>query len=450
MPQQDQTIAAIREAVRLSPDSIPLRQHLAELLVQQGDYPAAEQEYRQALMLAPEDINIKLGLAEVFFIQEKTSAALVIIEELTSKEEPAPAALMLLSRLYLRSGDEQQAAAAYSRAVKSDPTLFDAELEVRFQPFLEAEKAEDEARKLKIPLGGEAPPPSPDTDLERPDMSFKDVGGMEKLKEEIRMKIIHPLEHPEIYQAYGKKVGGGILMYGPPGCGKTYLARATAGEVNANFLAVGLHDVLNMYIGQSENNLHELFEMARDNQPCVLFFDEVDALGASRSDLRHSAGRQLINQFLSEMDGVSASNEGVLILAATNAPWHLDSAFRRPGRFDRIIFVPPPDAEAREGILKIMLKDKPTDDIQYAKIAKKTENFSGADLKAIVDIAVENKLEAAMKAGRPSPLETKDLMNALKQLRPTTKEWFSTARNYALYSNQSGIYDDILAYLKIK
>lgn len=449
MPQQDQTIAAIREAVRLSPESIPLRQHLAELLIQQGDYPAAEQEYRQALMLAPEDINIKLGLAEVFFIQEKTSAALVIVEELTSKDEPAPAALMLLSRLYLRSGDEQQAAAAYSRAVKSDPTLFDAELEVRFQPFLEAEKEADEARKLKIPLGGEAPS-SPDADLERPDMSFKDVGGMEKLKEEIRMKIIHPLEHPEIYQAYGKKVGGGILMYGPPGCGKTYLARATAGEVNANFLAVGLHDVLNMYIGQSENNLHELFEMARENQPCVLFFDEVDALGASRSDLRHSAGRQLINQFLSEMDGVSASNEGVLILAATNAPWHLDSAFRRPGRFDRIIFVPPPDAEAREGILKIMLKDKPTDDIQYAKIAKKTENFSGADLKAIVDIAVENKLEAAMKAGRPSPLETKDLLNALKKLRPTTKEWFSTARNYALYSNQSGIYDDILAYLKIK
>ncbi len=449
MPQQDQTIAAIREAVRLSPDSIPLRQHLAELLVQQGDYPAAEQEYRQALMLAPEAINIKLGLAEVFFIQEKTSAALVIVEELTSKDEPAPAALMLLSRLYLRSGDEQQAAAAYSRAVKSDPTLFDAELEVRFQPFLETEKEEDEARKLKIPLGGEAPP-SPDADLERPDMSFKDVGGMERLKEEIRMKIIHPLEHPEIYQAYGKKIGGGILMYGPPGCGKTYLARATAGEVNANFLAVGLHDVLNMYIGQSENNLHELFEMARENQPCVLFFDEVDALGASRSDLRHSAGRQLINQFLAEMDGVSASNEGVLILAATNAPWHLDSAFRRPGRFDRIIFVPPPDAEAREGILKIMLKDKPTDDIQYAKIAKKTENFSGADLKAIVDIAVENKLEAAMKAGRPSPLETKDLLNALKKLRPTTKEWFSTARNYALYSNQSGIYDDILSYLKIK
>src|SRR5207253_50493 len=143
---------------------------------------------------------------------------------------------------------------------------------------------------------------------------FKDVGGMDTLKDEIRMKIIHPLEHPELYQAYGKTVGGGILMYGPPGCGKTHLARATAGEVRAGFLAVGINDVLDMWIGQSERNLHELFERARANRPCVLFFDEVDALGASRSDLRQSGGRHQINQFLAELDGIKSSNEGVLIL----------------------------------------------------------------------------------------------------------------------------------------
>jgi len=136
-------------------------------------------------------------------------------------------------------------------------------------------------------------------------------------------------------------------MYGPPGCGKTYVARATAGEIKAGFLSVGINDVLDMWIGNSERNLHELFESARTHKPCVLFFDEVDALGAARSDMRHHAGRQLINQFLAEMDGVKTSNEGVLILAATNAPWHLDPAFRRPGRFDRILFVPPPDAAAR-------------------------------------------------------------------------------------------------------
>ena len=148
-------------------------------------------------------------------------------------------------------------------------------------------------------------------------------------------------------------------MYGPPGCGKTFLSRATAGEVQARFLSVGLSDVLDMWIGNSERNLHELFQQARRNKPCVVFFDEVDALGASRSDMRHSGGRHLINQFLSELDGIEANNDGLLILAATNAPWHLDNAFRRPGRFDRIVFVPPPDQPARASIVQLMLSGKP-------------------------------------------------------------------------------------------
>ena len=272
---------------------------------------------------------------------------------------------------------------------------------------------------------------------------------MEPLKEEIRLKIIHPLAHPELYKAYGKPIGGGILMYGPPGCGKTHLARATAGEIKAGFIAVGINDVLDMWIGNSERNLHELFESARRSRPCVLFFDEVDALGASRSDMRHHAGRQLINQFLAEMDGVKASNEGVLILAATNAPWHLDSAFRRPGRFDRILFVPPPDGPARAAILRLQCHGKPSEDIDFDHLGRKSENFSGADLKAVVDVAVEGKLREAMKSGVPKPLTTRDLAAAVSTLKPTTREWFATARNYALYSNQGGIYDDILKYLKL-
>ena len=158
---------------------------------------------------------------------------------------------------------------------------------------------------------------------------------METVKEEVRMKIIHPLAHPDLYKAYGKTAGGGILLYGPPGCGKTHLARATAGEIKAAFLAVGINDILDMWIGQSERNMHEIFEQARRSRPCVLFFDEVDALGANRSDMRHIGRQMLINQFLSEMDGIQSNNEGVLVLAATNMPWQVDPAFRRPGRFDR-------------------------------------------------------------------------------------------------------------------
>jgi SpoVK/Ycf46/Vps4 family AAA+-type ATPase len=287
-------------------------------------------------------------------------------------------------------------------------------------------------------------------EVERPKVTFANVGGMEAVKEQIRLKIIHPLTHPEIYKAYGKTIGGGILMYGPPGCGKTHLARATAGEVKARFIAVGINDVLNMYIGESERNLHEIFEQARAATPCVLFFDEVDALGASRTDLRHSAGRNLVNQFLAELDGLNAANDGLLVLAATNAPWHIDSAFRRPGRFDRILFVPPPDAPARAAIAKLMLAGKPVDAIDYDQIAKKTEGLSGADLKNVVDVAIEAKLRQAMQRGVPEPLKAADLLNAAKTLRPTTSEWFSTAKNYALFSNQGGLYDDVLDYLKLR
>ena len=238
-------------------------------------------------------------------------------------------------------------------------------------------------------------------------------------------------------------------MYGPPGCGKTHLARATAGEIKAGFIAVGISDVLDMWIGHSERNLRALFDQARSSRPCVLFFDEVDALGARRSDMHSAANRHVVNQFLSELDGVERSNDGLLILAATNAPWHVDAAFRRPGRFDRILFVPPPDQSGRAAILRLHLAGKPVENLDCDQVAAKTEGFSGADLKAVVDQAVEGKLHEAMKSGGIRPIVTKDLLAAAKSLRPTTREWFSTARNYALYSNQGGLYDDVLKYLKL-
>jgi SpoVK/Ycf46/Vps4 family AAA+-type ATPase len=203
-------------------------------------------------------------------------------------------------------------------------------------------------------------------------------------------------------------------------------------------------------MGNSEKNLHSVFQQARDNSPCVLFFDEVDALGASRSDLKQSSMRHVINQFLAEMDGVEKSNEGVLILAATNAPWSVDGAFRRPGRFDRILFVAPPDEAGRVEILKQQLRDKPVDNIDVNAIAKVTAEYSGADLKALIDIAVEGKLMDSLAKGSIEKITTKDILKAVKQHKATTAEWFSTARNYALYANETGLYDEILQYLKLK
>ena len=146
--------------------------------------------------------------------------------------------------------------------------------------------------------------------MTKPNVKFADVGGMDSVKDEIRMKIIHPLANPELFKQYGKSIGGGVLLYGPPGCGKTHLARATAGEVDAHFISIGITDILDMWIGSSEQNLAKLFEQARDHKPAVVFIDEVDALAADRRDLRQSAGRNVINHFLTELDGINANNDG--------------------------------------------------------------------------------------------------------------------------------------------
>jgi transitional endoplasmic reticulum ATPase len=283
--------------------------------------------------------------------------------------------------------------------------------------------------------------------FERPTIKFEHVGGCAEVKEEIRMKILYPLRNPDLFRAYGKAIGGGVLLYGPPGCGKTLMARATAGEIDANFLAIGLHEVLDMWMGQSEKNLHEIFELAREQSPTILFFDEVDALAADRVDLRRSAGRTLINQFLAEMDGSGANNDGLLILGATNAPWHIDPAFRRPGRFDRVLFVPPPDEAARVEIIQVLAQGKPVADLDAAALAKKTKDFSGADLKSVFDITIERCLAQAMRKGEVVPITTRELLATAKEARPSTRAWFESAKNYALFSNQSGFYNDVLKFL---
>ena len=433
--------------MRQSPENMPLRRHLAESLLGAGRFEEAAREFRDALAKWPNESLLKIGLARAFSQMGKDSEAIVIVESLLTRDDTPGAAYVLHARLLARAGEVDRAVRAYKRGVEIDPAAADLELATRLGiGASEGEVVDGRVRAARGDDGEEGPA---EVEVERPKISFKEVGGMEALKEEIRLKIIHPLTHPEIYKAYGKKVGGGILMYGPPGCGKTHLARATAGEIKAGFLAVGIHDVLDMWIGNSEKQLHGIFEQARRSAPCVLFFDEVDALGASRTDMRTSGGRHLINQFLSELDGVEASNDGVLVLAATNAPWHLDSAFRRPGRFDRIVFVPPPDAPARAGILRILCQGKPMGDVDFDHLGKKTEHFSGADLKATIDVAIEDKLKDALKDGVPRPLSTKDLAAAAAKVKPSAREWFGTARNYALYANQGGLYDDILKYLKL-
>ena len=279
-------------------------------------------------------------------------------------------------------------------------------------------------------------------------ITLRDVGGMEEVKRRLNLAFLAPLRNPELRRMYGKSLRGGLLLYGPPGCGKTFIARAVAGELGARFVSVGLSDVLDMWLGQSEKNLHELFEQARRSAPTVLFFDEIDALGRKRSLQRHSAAHNLVNVLLSEMDSADVSNEGVFVLAATNHPWDVDSALRRAGRLDRMILVLPPDRGAREAILRFHLRDRPLAGIDAGVIAAKCEDYSGADLAHLCESAAELAIEESVTTGKPRPIGMEDFRRALQDVRPSTRSWFETARNFAQFANDGGMYDDLIAYMR--
>lgn len=431
----NQDIQTLIEAVAKSPDNTTLRYYLAEKFMHSGFVPEAEVQLQEILKLDRSNMAAKELLAEAFYKGKKFSAIVMIAEDIQDTNEMPFKLKVWYTKALVKEKNLRLAQEMYEEILDDSPRFSDPEIDEALRI-----KAFDTLEELDL---------DDELFLEESDISFKDVGGLEDVKKEINLKIIKPLLNPDLYKMYGKKVGGGILLYGPPGCGKTFMARATAGEIDAKFINVGINDILDMYIGQSERNLADVFEVAREHTPCVLFFDEVDALGASRHQMINQAGKNVINQFLSEMDGISSDNEGLLIVGATNTPWALDTAFRRPGRFDRIIFVPPPDNDARAAIFELALREKPLGEgINYTKLAKSTDMFSGADIYAVVDRAIEAKLEIALETGDVQPIEMTDLQQAIKKTQPSTREWFNTAKNYALYANQSGLYDEILKYIK--
>ncbi len=278
-------------------------------------------------------------------------------------------------------------------------------------------------------------------------LTFKDIGGLKDLKKEANIKIIQPFKNPELFKRFKKSAGGGILLYGAPGCGKSYFARAIAGECNASFYNIGIEDILDMYVGESEKNIKSLFDTVRENRPAVIFIDEIDALGRKRELLKHTSLTTTINAFLAQMDGVESDNEDILIIGATNAPWDVDSAFRRTGRFDRTFFVPPPDFEARVEIFRLYLKDLPIFDLDFETLADLSENFSGADIKGVVDRVSETIIEEILNSGEDLKISQEDLERVINDTKPTTLEWLSMAKNVVEYANIAGVYDELEAYI---
>jgi SpoVK/Ycf46/Vps4 family AAA+-type ATPase len=278
-------------------------------------------------------------------------------------------------------------------------------------------------------------------------MRLADVGGLDEVKAQLRRRMLDPLQHPSLFERFKRRTGGGLLLYGPPGCGKTMVVKAVAAEAQLRLIKVEAAEVLDCAVGVSEKRIAAAFAEARAAKPSILFFDEVEALASRRSqgsDFKAS----LVSAFLNAFDGMSASNDKVLVMGATNAPWAIDSAFRRPGRFDRSIFVPPPDRQARSSILLRSLETRPIEqDIDCDHIASVTSGFSGADLANLVETAIDLAIEESLRLGQDQKLAKRHFERAQLEVRPTTLEWLTTARNYAKYANEAGTYNDVLAFL---
>ena len=254
--------------------------------------------------------------------------------------------------------------------------------------------------------------------IEIPEVHWEDVGGLGDVKNEIKEAVELPLKHPEVFQKLGIRSPKGILLYGPPGTGKTLLAKAVATESEANFIAVKGPEILSKWVGESEKAVREIFRKARMAAPTVIFFDEIDSIAPRRGLGYGDSGvtERIVNQLLSEMDGLERTKD-VIVIAATNRPDILDPALLRPGRFDKIIFVPPPDEKARYEIFKIHTRNMPlADDVDLRELARRTEYYSGADIEAVVIEAGLNAVRENMNFDR---VYMRHFLKALEKVKPS-------------------------------
>ena len=468
--EPEPVLESLRNAVAAMPDDVPLRLHLATLLLRAGQRDEAVRHLGAVLQRDPgngEALAMLTASAEVTVQHPAPSADPPVSSERTVAPAPDSASSAVVPDAAAASpdpadGDPDRGAAAPPAGSPGDDTADGAAGE---QPARRAgddvtasydwSQAEAELRDvLPSMFVGDAGSTSAGLDearaydAEHAGLTLDDVAGMTEVKNRLEAAFLAPMRNPELRKLYGKSLRGGLLLYGPPGCGKTFIARAVAGELGARFITVSFADLIDMFVGRSERNIHELFEVARRNSPCVLFLDEVDAIGQKRSQLRNTPMRSAVNQLLLELDDVASDNTGVFLLAATNHPWDVDSALRRPGRFDRTLLVLPPDGPAREGVFRYHLRERPVAGIDLAKLAKITDGYSGADIAHICETAAERALLDSVQRGEPRLIGQADLEAAAAEVRPSLGTWFDTARNVALFANEGGAYDDLAAYLR--
>ncbi|WKG06180.1 26S protease regulatory subunit [Mycolicibacterium sp. HK-90] len=399
MAVDPQLLAAIDGAVCADPANRALRLHLADLLLDDGQYVAVLGHCELLLQQSPEDA------------------------EALARKNAALAGFGLPTPTTQSTGPEQ-----VPPAPPPPPPP---------PPQVQAWATADD--------DDDAIPVSDLMEIVRPELTLDDVAGMDDVKQRLRMSFLEPMRNEELRKSFGHALRSSLLLWGPPGCGKTFLAKSLAGELGLFFIHVGIADILDKWLGNSERNIKNVFDEARQMRPTVLFIDELDALGHKRAQTS-SFVRSIVNQLLLELDGATSDNEGLLVLGATNQVWDVDPALLRPGRFDRKVLVLPPDRPAREAILAHHLRTSPTDRLNLASVAERTDGYSGADLAGLCRHAVEFALHDSVRRGTTQPVNQRHLDAALKDTQASTASWFSLAQNYVAFAENRDDYTELERY----
>ena len=397
-------VRSLRTAVEASPEDVPLRLHLAELLLDAGKVDEAIGHIASALHRAP-------GSAE---------------------------GRKLMTRAVAAQGQRTDGTLRFSRAVPAAPGGGRVEEPTERHSFNWA-AAEGQFAGVAQPFvdSGTAPLGEPlRFDVESGKFRLADVHGMPDAKRRLLATVVNPVRNAGLNRR-NPPLRGGLLMYGPPGCGKTFMARAVAGELESRFLAINLADGPELYAGSPERNLREIFAEVRRAAPCVLFLDDVDAAGRNRA---------LITALLAELDGLTGK-DAPIVLAASSNPWDLDPVLRRPGRLDRTLLVAPPDPAAREAILHHLLRDRRLGaGVNLREMAARTDEFSVTDLATLCETAAERAAGDPGRGGRL--ISVRDFDAVLAEVRSSTGAWLSVARNATKFATLDGYYDDLHRYLK--
>ncbi|MCL4364792.1 MAG: AAA family ATPase [Candidatus Marsarchaeota archaeon] len=422
----------------------------AGVLFEENKFEDAIATYGQAISEDPNYSSAYFNRALAYAIINKYSEATRDAEKVLDIEPDSYDAPYVMGIIAEYQNDFQGAKEWYDKALSRNPKYEQA------RGRLEALKAKMN-KHPEIPISKGAKKSEDETVVEegqikkvkffKSSITFSDVVGMDKQKKVIHDNIVLAITKPDLLRAYGKKLGLGVIFYGPPGNGKTYLVNAIAGETKSNVIIAQINQIVDMYAGNTEKNMHAIFQQAREAAPCIVFFDELDALGVKRGGDGGGGGegqsfmRMAVNQFLQEMDGVEKNPEGLFVIGATNAPWDIDPALKRSKRFGETVYMPPPDYKTRKGAFKYHTRKMPISHVNFDRLARSTMGFSSADIEEICDKAALIPAVEEDRTGKRRKITMNDFLKMIKTHGNTLDEWYGMVKKDIISKTETQIVD---------